>query len=172
MNKKLTLQEKLRDLRDERKLTLAELAKATGISKTTLHRLENRTKIKMGYQDVVTLTGFYRVSADYLFGLTDNRQHRGDGLDALYLSDEAISVLQSGDLNNRLLSEVIVHPVYVSEMGNTIWVNISKHGESRLKEEINKVLSNSDFPSEGLEIAIIDLSAFFARSADILQKIV
>jgi transcriptional regulator with XRE-family HTH domain len=110
MNTKLTLQEKLRDLRAERKLTLAELAKSTGISKTVLHRLETHTKERINYQDVVTLIHFYKISADYLFGLTDNRQHRGDGLDALYLPDEAIVALQSGDLNNRLLGEVIAHP--------------------------------------------------------------
>jgi len=56
------------------------------------------------------LTRFYDVSADYLFGLTDNRQYRNVDIDKLALSDEAVSELISGRLNNRLLSEIITHP--------------------------------------------------------------
>jgi transcriptional regulator with XRE-family HTH domain len=110
MNTKLTLQEKLRDLRDERNLTLTELEKATGIPTTNLHRLEDNGELRVGYQDVYILARFYDVSADYLFGLTDNRQYRGAGFDALHLSDEAVAELQSGHLNNRALSELITHP--------------------------------------------------------------
>ena len=56
------------------------------------------------------MTRFYDVSADYLFGLTDNRQYRNVDIDKLALSDEAVSELISGRLNNRLLSEIITHP--------------------------------------------------------------
>ena len=40
MKVRLTLQEKLRDLRDEKKLTLTALSEATGIPTATLQRLE------------------------------------------------------------------------------------------------------------------------------------
>ena len=106
----LTLQEKLRDLRAERCLTLSELETQTGIPKSTLQRFESEDDIHVGYQDVEVLTRFYGVSADYLFGLTDNRQHRNIEIDKLRLSDEAISELISGKLNTRLLSEIIAHP--------------------------------------------------------------
>jgi transcriptional regulator with XRE-family HTH domain len=110
LNIKLTLQEKLRDLREERKLTLLDVAEATGITASTLQRFESGDTVRVGYQDVEVLTRFYGVSADYLFGLTDNRQHRNIEVDRLALSDGAISELASGKLNNRLLSEIITHP--------------------------------------------------------------
>lgn len=110
MNTKVTLQEKLQDLRDERKLKLAEVSEATGIPTSTLQRFESDEDARVGYQDIEVLTRFYGVSADYLFGLTDDRQYRNVEIDKLHLSDEAISELISGKLNNRLLSEVIAHP--------------------------------------------------------------
>lgn len=56
------------------------------------------------------MTRFYGVSADFLFGLTDNRQYRNIEVDKLHLFDEAIAELISGKLNTRLLSEMIAHP--------------------------------------------------------------
>ena len=109
MKIKLSLQEKLRDLREERKLTLSELYEATGIPKSTLQRFESEADIHIGYQDIEVFTRFYGVSADYLFGLTDNRQYRNVEIDKLHLSDGAIAELIGGKLNNRLLSEVIAH---------------------------------------------------------------
>lgn len=51
-NIKLTLQEKLNDLRVERRLTLVDLEKQTGIPKSTLQRFEGDDDIHVGYQDV------------------------------------------------------------------------------------------------------------------------
>ena len=42
MKTKLTLQEKLRDLRDERKMPLSDLAGATGVPLSTLQRMEGK----------------------------------------------------------------------------------------------------------------------------------
>lgn len=109
MKTTLTLQEKLRDLRDERKLRLQDVADATGIALATLGRIESNDDIRAGYQDIALLAKFYNVSTDYLFGLTDNRQHRNVEIDALVLSDSAIEVLKSKRLNNRLVSELLSH---------------------------------------------------------------
>ena len=109
---KLTLQEKLRDLRDEKKMILSELAEATGIPLSTLQRMEGQDDLRIGYQNVAALAKFYGVSADYLFGLTDNRQHRHVEVDALRLSDAAIETLKGDNYNNRLVSEMLAHPVF------------------------------------------------------------
>ena len=45
MKTKLTLKEKLRDLRDEKKMTLSDLAGATGILLSTLQRMEGKDEI-------------------------------------------------------------------------------------------------------------------------------
>ena len=110
MKIELTLQEKLRDLRDEKKMTLPDLAGATGIPLSTLQRAEGQDDVRVGYQDIAALAKFYGVSANYLFGITGNRQHRHTGVDSLKLSDAAIGMLKGGDINNRLLSELISHP--------------------------------------------------------------
>jgi len=107
MKIKLTLQEKLRDLRDEKKLTLSDLSGETNIPLSTLQRMEGQDDIRVGYQDVAALAKFYEVSTDYLFGLTDNRQHRHIAVDALKLSDAAIETLTGEKFNNRLVSELL-----------------------------------------------------------------
>ena len=56
------------------------------------------------------LAKFYDVSTDYLFGVTDNRQFRNIGIDALSLTDSAIETLKSKRLNNRLVSELLSYP--------------------------------------------------------------
>ena len=103
------MQEKLRDLRSERKLKLQEVADTTGIPRTTIQRIETDDNIRANYQDVATLAKFYNVSADYLFGITDNLQHRNIEIDALSLSDSAIEVLKSKKLNNRMISDMLSH---------------------------------------------------------------
>ena len=112
MNARLTLGEKLKDLRNKHKpkLILADISDATGISVSTLQRLAADDDIRIGYQDIVTLARYHKVSADYLFGLTDNdSDHREYEIDALRLSDAALDVLKDGQLNNRLISEFIAH---------------------------------------------------------------
>ena len=110
MKIKLSLQEKLRDLRDEKKLTLSDLPGETGIPLSTLQRTEGQDDIRVGYQDVAALAKFHDVSTDYLFGLTDNRQHRHIEVDALKLSDPTIETLTGEKFNNRLVSELLSHP--------------------------------------------------------------
>ena len=110
MKAKLTLQEKLRDLRDEQDLTLSMLAGKTGIPLSTLQRMEGNEDTRIGYQDVLALAKFYGVSTDYLMGLTDNRQYRHIEIDKLRLSDAAVEVLKGEKLNNRLVGELLAHP--------------------------------------------------------------
>ena len=110
MECRLTMQEKLNDLRKERNLKYAELKKATGISVSTLQRMENDAEVGISYQDIVTIARFYDVSADYLLGFTDNRKYRNIAIDELGLTDDAIEVLKSRKLNNRLVCEILSHP--------------------------------------------------------------
>jgi len=125
MKVSLTLQEKLRDLRDERKLKLQEVADSTGIPVATLSRIEANEDNQASYQTVAALAKFYNVSTDYLFGVTDNRQHRNIEIDALTLSDSAIEVLKGKKLNNRLISELLSH-VDFQHLINAVEVYIDK----------------------------------------------
>ena len=107
---KITLGERLKDLRVGKDMTLAELAGATGIPLSTLQRMEGKDDYRAGHPDVAALAKFYGVSTDYLFDLTDNKEHENTDLGSLHLSDETIELLKNGKLNNRLLCEMLTHP--------------------------------------------------------------
>ena len=50
------------------------------------------------------------MSADYLMGLTDNKEVPNADVQSLHLNDEMIELLRSGKINNRLLCELATHP--------------------------------------------------------------
>ena len=106
---KLTIQERLKDLRVERKLTLEQLAEATGLSRAALWKYETDDYKDISPFAIATLAGFYGVSADYLMGLTETKNNPNTALHELHLSDNMIDVLKSGKLNNRLLCEMVTH---------------------------------------------------------------
>ena len=109
MQPKLTIQERLKDLRVERGLTLEQLSVETGISKSALGKYEADDFKDISPFSMVELAKFYGVSTDYLLGLTEQKNHPNTELDALHLGDDAIEVLRTGKFNHRLLSELICH---------------------------------------------------------------
>ena len=104
MQVKLTIQERLKDLRVERGLTLEQLAEQTGLSKSALGKYEADDFKDISPFSIVTLAKFYGVSTGYLLGMTETKNHPDTELDALHLGDDAIEVLRTGTFNHRLLS--------------------------------------------------------------------
>ena len=109
MQVKLTIQERLKDLRCERKLTLEQLAEKVGVSKSALGNYESDDYKDMSPFAIARLARFYGVSTDYLLGLTENKDREGGDIAELQLSDEALEKLRTGTFNHRLLSEMIAH---------------------------------------------------------------
>ncbi len=109
MQPKLTIQERLKDLRVERGLTLEQLSAETGISRSALGKYEADDFKDISPFSMVELAKFYGVSTDYLLGLTEQKNHPNTELDALHLGDDAIEVLRTSNFNHRLLSELICH---------------------------------------------------------------
>ena len=109
MQPKLTIQERLKDLRVECGLTLEQLSAETDISKSALGKYEADDFKDISPFSMVELAKFYGVSTDYLLGLTEQKNHPNTELDALHLGDDAIEVLRTSDFNHRLLSELICH---------------------------------------------------------------
>lgn len=72
MNVKLTIQEKLKDLRAERKLTLEELSEKIGISSSALVNYESNDFKDISHLSIIKLSEFYGVSTDYILGFTEN----------------------------------------------------------------------------------------------------
>ena len=99
----LSIQEKLKDLRTEKGLSLEELAKETGLSKSALGSYESNDYKDISHTAIITLAKYYGVSADYLLGLTENIEESSSSISDLKLDDETVSILKSGTINNRLL---------------------------------------------------------------------
>lgn len=87
MNTKLTIQEKPKDLRVERHLTLEQLAEETGISKSALGKYESDDFKDISPFSIVTLAKYYGVSTDYLLGLTETKNHPNADLLNIVMSE-------------------------------------------------------------------------------------
>ena len=107
MKTEVSISERLKDLRVEKKLNLEELAELTGISKSALGSYELDTPREMNHKNLIALADFYEVSVDYLLGRTENRNLPNAPLSELRLSDAMVELLKSGSINNRLLCELV-----------------------------------------------------------------
>ena len=111
MYTKLSIPERLKDLRVvDKHLTLEQLAEKTGLSRSALGKYESDDYKDISPFAIATLADFYGVSADYLMGLTDNKEVPNANVQSLHLNDEMIELLRSGKINNRLLCELATHP--------------------------------------------------------------
>ena len=109
MQVKLTIPERLRDLRAERGTDLADVAAATRLSASALSTYENDERKDISHRAVIALASFYGVTADYILGLTEIKNHPNAELHELRLDDNAMRLLKSGEINNRLLCEIMAH---------------------------------------------------------------
>ena len=109
----LSIQERLKDLRVERGLTLEQLAEQTKISKSALGSYEADDFKDISHYVLIKLAKFYGVTADYLLGLTETKNHPNADLTDLRLSDEMIDLLKSGRIDTALLCELAAHPDFV-----------------------------------------------------------
>ena len=98
--------DKLYYLRKDRKMSLEELATATGISKTTLGKIENEY-VDTSFRNIVTLANYYGVSIDYLLGLKRDEKIEKTEISDLGLSDKAIAKLTEDKHHAQLISILI-----------------------------------------------------------------
>ena len=109
----LTIQERIKDLRVERGLTLKELAEETGLSSSALGSYESDEGKDISHYALTKLAKFYGVTADYLHGLSEMKSHSNADLADLHLSDDMIDLLKSGRIDNSVLCELAAHPDFV-----------------------------------------------------------
>ena len=62
--------ERLKELREEKGLSLKQLSKETGISDVAIGRWERKVRIP-NIEALIVIAKYFNVSADYLLGLTD-----------------------------------------------------------------------------------------------------
>ena len=176
MQPKLTVQERLKDLRVvDFDLTLEELAERTGLSRSALGKYESDENAKdISPFAILTLAKFYGVSTDYLLGLTENKNHPNTELNALHLSDDAITVLTTGNFNHRLLSEMICHKdfqrmmldaeIYVDRIADMRITNMNAAMEAVRQSVIKKKGNNEeDLYLRTLELAQVQEDEYFGH---------
>lgn len=128
---KLSIPERLKDLRVvDKHLTLEQLANETGLSRSALAKYEGD-----GYKDIspfaiATLADFYGVSADYLMGLTENKEIPNIEVQSLHLNDSMIELFfrDSGEIQTR--KEV---PEYAGE-GQPYPAHMERRQEAAIKK--------------------------------------
>ena len=120
----LSIQERLKDLRVERGLTLEQLEEQVNLSKSALGSYEAKDFKDISHYAIIKLAKFYGVTADYLLGLSQTRNHPNADLADLRLSDDMIELLKSGLVDNSLLCELAAHPDFPRLMADLeIYVN-------------------------------------------------
>ncbi len=173
MHTKLTLGERLKDLRIEQGYTLEELAAQTGLSKAALGKYETNESGDISLFAITKLADFYGVTTDYLLGLVENKNCPDAALADLHLSDEAVTVLKSEKINNRLFCELITHPefsrlmadmeIYVDGMVSIQIRNLNALLESVRTSIVEKYAPKEDNTLRTLKAAQIDEDEYFAR---------
>ena len=106
----LSIQERLKDLRVERGLTLEQLAEQTHLSKSALGSYEAEDFKDISHYALIKLAKFYGVTADYLLGLSETKNHPNADLAELRLSDDMIELLKSGRVDTFSLSTLRRNP--------------------------------------------------------------
>ena len=120
----LSIQERLKDLRVERGLTLEQLAEQTHLSKSALGSYEADDFKDISHYALIKLAKFYGVTSDYLLGLSETKKYPNANLAGLRLSDDMIELLKSGLVDNSLLCELAAHPDFPRLMADLeIYVN-------------------------------------------------
>ena len=104
------IKERLKDLRNWRKLTLKELSEKTDVDYSTLSRIENGNVKKVGDDVLLKLARFFGVSTDFLLGITNVPDKKNYTIEELSLTPEAARNLYTGTVDNRVINLLLAHP--------------------------------------------------------------
>ena len=111
METKLTIGERLKDLRVERGMNQKDVENQAGVPASTLSTYENDTVGNVNVSAIIKLAEFYDVQPEYLLCLTDNKKRPDASIQDLHLSDDTLDILlKDKTLNHRLLCELVEHP--------------------------------------------------------------
>ena len=160
---------RLRTLRQEKKITQAELAKEMNVAKTTIAAYE-QGKNEPNLSMLLKIADFFNVSVDYLLGNSDGRiisdQELYDRLgltdDAIYCLEHLCDISKNNERYKKLLKNVnILLADFETLNAISDYIDssleehqyaivksyISQYGEDLLKEPVNKeqVLSSEQF---------------------------
>ena len=105
-----SLGDRVRELRERDELTQGELAARIGTSASTLSRIEKGEIESPGSDIVVKLARVFRVSTDFLLGITDYPDRKNYDVGQLGLSPEVARRLNSGEVDMNALNRMVMNP--------------------------------------------------------------
>ncbi|MCR4745516.1 MAG: helix-turn-helix transcriptional regulator [Lachnospiraceae bacterium] len=107
------LRERLRELREARKLDLYEVADIIHVSRSTYSRIESGTA-SLSSDALAELAKFYDVPSDYILGITNSPEKTYYELQELGLSVEAAKNLYSGKIDPRVINKLLTNDKFAS----------------------------------------------------------
>ena len=116
----LSIQERLKDLRVERGLTLEQLAEQTHLSKSALGSYEGDNFKDISHYALIELAKFYEVTVDYLLGRSQTKNHPNADLADLRLSDDMIEAQLKRTLATPLLCIKTTRPFHLQNAGERL----------------------------------------------------
>lgn len=174
MNRKLTTPERLRKLREERDLKLEWIEEKIQIPHSTLSNYEKNENKEINSYSLCKLAKFYNVSADYILGLTENKEQVNVPLADLHINDDMVSLLKSESINNRLLCELVTHKdfpkllsdieIYVDGIASMQIRNLNEYIDG-IRENVQKRFDpdNEELYLKTLSAAHIDEDDYFCH---------
>lgn len=102
----VTINERIKDLRTELKMSQQEFGELLGIPASTCSDYEKDSAI-VPSDIIVKISEKCNVSSDYLLGITNTRKIENMDVADLYLSDSAIEKIRNGNLDSRIVSDLI-----------------------------------------------------------------
>lgn len=164
-----SLGDRVRELRERDKLTQGELASSIGTSASTLSRIEKGEIESPGSDIVVKLARVFRVSTDFLLGITDYPDRKNYEVGQLGLSPEAARRLNSGEVDMSVLNRMVMNPCFP-----TISRNISSYLDGSLEAGIhiqNDMIASAMDMARPFPAAQMELSAMKMPSALALERL-
>ncbi len=105
--------ERLRELREARKLGLNDVADVIHVSRPTYSRIE-KGEASISGEAIIELAKFYDVPTDYILGMVDTTEKTYYELHELGISVDAAKNLYSGRVDPRVLNELLVNEKFIS----------------------------------------------------------
>lgn len=160
-----SLGDRVRELRERDELTQGELAARIGTSASTLSRIEKGEIESPGSDIVVKLARVFRVSTDFLLGITDYPDRKNYDVGQLGLSPEVARRLNSGEVDMNALNRMVMNPCFP-----TISRNISSYLDGSLEAGMriqnDMIVSAMDmvrpFPAAQMELSAMKMPSSMA----------
>lgn len=103
------LSDRLRELRESRKLSKADVAKAIGINRSTYGRIEEEVTESVDSKYLIELARFYDVTTDFLLGINNTPEKTYYAIGQLGLSVEAAESLAFKRVDVRVINELLIN---------------------------------------------------------------